>query len=172
MARHNLVLTENHNFFIDQMGDSVLRLPLLDLAGRLVRRGALADQNDVFLLYLAEIPRRSIRSQPSRPWQPNGRQKWTPGRRSFAAHNRRTTATQRRPWEEAILRKMLGVSSGAQPDPDVITALVPHPALFMVERRSSTTCPSQQSPIRRYSRLRDDDARLDASLLHRQRRGF
>ena len=43
MARHNLVLTEDHNFYIDQMGDSVLRLPLLELGRRLVRQGALAD---------------------------------------------------------------------------------------------------------------------------------
>jgi hypothetical protein len=37
------------------MGDSVLRLPLLELGRRLVCQGALADQHDVFLLYLVEI---------------------------------------------------------------------------------------------------------------------
>jgi hypothetical protein len=55
MACHNLVLTEDHNFYIDEMGDSALRLPLLELGRRLVDQGFLADQNDVFLLYLAEI---------------------------------------------------------------------------------------------------------------------
>jgi hypothetical protein len=55
MARHYLVLTEDHNFHINQMGDSVLRLPLLELGRRLVCQGALADQHDVFLLYLVEI---------------------------------------------------------------------------------------------------------------------
>jgi rifampicin phosphotransferase len=55
MARHYLVLTEDHNFYINQMGDSVLRLPLLELGRRLVCQGALADQHDVFLLYLIEI---------------------------------------------------------------------------------------------------------------------
>jgi len=37
------------------MGDSALRLPLLELGRRLVCQGALADQHDVFLLYLVEI---------------------------------------------------------------------------------------------------------------------
>jgi hypothetical protein len=55
MGRHNLVLTDDHNFYIDQVGDSILRPPLLEIGRRLVRQGALADENDVFLLYLAEI---------------------------------------------------------------------------------------------------------------------
>jgi pyruvate,water dikinase len=50
MGRHNLVLTDDHNFYIDQVGDSILRPPLLEIGRRLVRQGALADENDVFLL--------------------------------------------------------------------------------------------------------------------------
>ena len=38
MARHNLVLTDDHNFYIDQMGDSVLQFPLLEIGRRLVAR--------------------------------------------------------------------------------------------------------------------------------------
>lgn len=121
MARHNLVLTEDHNFYIDQMGDSVLRLPLLELGRRLVRRGALADQNDVFLLYLVEI------------------------RAGLSGANQQALAAERKaemaawsqiippptigepptpsddPWEEAILRKMLGVPAEPSRDPDVVT---------------------------------------------------
>ena len=55
MAHHYLLLTEDHNFYIDQIGNSVLRLPCLELGRRLVRRGVLADQNDVFLLHLDDI---------------------------------------------------------------------------------------------------------------------
>jgi rifampicin phosphotransferase len=123
MARHNLVLTEDHNFYIDQMGDSVLRLPLLELGRRLVRQGALGDQSDVFLLYLAEI------------------------RAGLSGASQQALAAQRRaemeawsriippptigeppppsddPWEEAILRKMLGVPVEPSRDPDVITGI-------------------------------------------------
>lgn len=54
-ARHYLNVTEDHNFYIDQVGNTVMRLPFLELAKRLVRAGAIADASDVFLLYLAEI---------------------------------------------------------------------------------------------------------------------
>jgi pyruvate,water dikinase len=54
-ARWNLPLTEDHNFWIDQMGITLLRRPALELGRRLVERGAIADKNDVFYLYLADI---------------------------------------------------------------------------------------------------------------------
>jgi pyruvate,water dikinase len=121
MARHNLVLTDDHNFYIDQIGDSILRLPILELGRRLVRQGILANANDVFLLYLAEI------------------------RAGLAGANQQAVVPQRRaemaawakiipppiigeppppsddPWEEALLRKMLGVPPEPSQDPDVIT---------------------------------------------------
>ena len=55
MARHYLNITEDHNYYIDQIGCGVMRLPILEIGRRLVRRGTLADHNDVFLLYLHEI---------------------------------------------------------------------------------------------------------------------
>src|SRR5574341_333347 len=45
----------NATFEIDQVGDAILRFLLLEIGRRLVRQGALADEHDVFLLYLAEI---------------------------------------------------------------------------------------------------------------------
>jgi phosphohistidine swiveling domain-containing protein len=121
MGRHNLVLTDDHNFYIDQVGDSILRPPLLEMGRRLVRQGALAKEDDVFLLYLAEI------------------------RAGLAGTNQQALAAQRQaemdawsriippptigeppppsddPWEEAVLRKMLGVPPEPSRDPDVIT---------------------------------------------------
>jgi phosphohistidine swiveling domain-containing protein len=121
MGRHNLVHTDDHNFYIDQVGDSILRPPLLEIGRRLVRQGALADENDVFLLYLAEI------------------------RAGLAGANQQALAAQRQaemdawsriippppigqppspsddPWEEAVLRKILGVPPEPSRDPDVIT---------------------------------------------------
>jgi phosphohistidine swiveling domain-containing protein len=55
MARHYLPITEDHNYYIDQVGDSLMRRPILEIGRRLVQRGALANENDVFLLYLADI---------------------------------------------------------------------------------------------------------------------
>jgi len=121
LGRHNLVLTDDHNYYIDQVGDAILRSLLLEIGRRLVRQGALADANDVFLLYLAEI------------------------RAGLAGANQQALAVQRQtemaawariippptigeqpppsddPWEEAVLRKMLGVQVEPSPDPDVIT---------------------------------------------------
>lgn len=53
-ARYYLPVTEDHNYYIDQVGDTVMRLPLLELGRRLVRRGAVEREDDVFLLFLAE----------------------------------------------------------------------------------------------------------------------
>jgi pyruvate,water dikinase len=121
MGRHNLMLTDDHNYYIDQVGDSILRPPLLEIGRRLVRQGSLADANDVFLLYLAEI------------------------RAGLAGADQQVLAAQRKaemdewsriippptigeppppsddPWEEAVLRKMLGVPPEPSRDPDVIT---------------------------------------------------
>ena len=54
-AKAFLPLTENHNFYIDDMGHGVMRLPILELGRRLVDRGAVADENDVFNIYTSEI---------------------------------------------------------------------------------------------------------------------
>lgn len=86
-----------------------------------MRQGALADENDVFLLYQAEI------------------------RAGLSGANQQVLAVQRKgemeawsriippptigepppptddPWEEAVLRKMLGVPPEPSRDPDVIT---------------------------------------------------
>jgi pyruvate,water dikinase len=121
MGRHNLMLTDDHNFYIDQIGDSILRPPLLEIGRRLVRQGALAKEDDVFLLYLEDI------------------------RAGLAGTNQQALAAQRQaemeawsriippptigdppppsddPWEEAVLRKMLGVPPEPSRDPDVIT---------------------------------------------------
>jgi pyruvate,water dikinase len=121
MGRNNLVLTDDHNYYIDQVGNAIMRLPILELGRRLVRQGVLADANDVFLLYLAEI------------------------RAGLAGENHQALVDQRQadmaawakiipppiigelphpsddPWEEAILRKMLGVPPEPSSDPNVIT---------------------------------------------------
>lgn len=55
MAKHYLPITENHNYWIDQVGNSVVRLPLVEMGKRLTDQGAIADVDDVFMLFRAEI---------------------------------------------------------------------------------------------------------------------
>jgi len=66
MARHYLPITEDHNFYIDQVGITVMRLPILEIGRRLVRNGAVAGENDVFLLFQAEI-REGLTGKDQRP---------------------------------------------------------------------------------------------------------
>jgi pyruvate,water dikinase len=54
-ARNHVVLDEDHNVYIDQMGNAGLRFPVLELGRRLVGRGALDLLDDVFMLTMAEI---------------------------------------------------------------------------------------------------------------------
>jgi pyruvate,water dikinase len=127
MGRHNLVLTDDHNHYIDQIGDSILRPPLLEIGRRLVRRGTLADESDVFLLYLGEI----------RAGLAGADQKALAGQRKaeMAAWSRiippptigEPPPQSDDPWEEAMLRKMLGVPSEPSRDPDVIAGTAASP---------------------------------------------
>jgi phosphohistidine swiveling domain-containing protein len=55
MARPYLELTENHNFYIDQIGNGVMRLPVLEIGSRLAERGTVPRSEDVFMLYIEEL---------------------------------------------------------------------------------------------------------------------
>ena len=48
-------ITENHNFYIDQRGNAVMRLPILEMGRRLVKNGCISEINDVFHLTFDEI---------------------------------------------------------------------------------------------------------------------
>jgi phosphohistidine swiveling domain-containing protein len=123
MGCHNLVLTEDHNFYIDQMGDSILRPPLLELGRRLVRRGALADQNDVFLLYLVEI-RAGLSGESQQVLVAQRKAEMEAWSRIIPPPTiGEPPPPSNDPWEEAILRKMLGVPVEPSRDPNVITGI-------------------------------------------------
>ena len=55
MARPYLELTENHNFYIDQIGNGVMRLPTLEIGSRLAQRGTVSQREDVFMLHIDEF---------------------------------------------------------------------------------------------------------------------
>ncbi len=48
-------IVEDHNHWIDQMGDITMRYPCLEIGKRLTARGLLDAQEDVFLLYSSEL---------------------------------------------------------------------------------------------------------------------
>ncbi|MBI4263996.1 MAG: hypothetical protein HY657_06460 [Acidobacteria bacterium] len=48
-------VVENHNHWIDQMGDILMRYPCLEIGRRLAAKGAIAAQDDIFLLHVAEL---------------------------------------------------------------------------------------------------------------------
>jgi pyruvate,water dikinase len=54
-SRYNLQVTEDHSYWIDQMGIATFRRFALQAAGRLVERGQLASTEDVFFLYKDEL---------------------------------------------------------------------------------------------------------------------
>jgi phosphohistidine swiveling domain-containing protein len=56
-ARHNMPITEDHAFWIDQTGVALVRRHCLELGRRLVDRGVLDEPDHVFMLYRAELER-------------------------------------------------------------------------------------------------------------------
>ncbi len=54
-SRYNLQVTEDHSYWIDQMGIATFRHFALQFADRLVDKGLLSDREDVFFLYKAEL---------------------------------------------------------------------------------------------------------------------
>lgn len=60
-AQQYLPVQEDHNFWIDQQGSCVQRVPLLEAGRRLAASGRLADAEDVFLLHYDEL-QESLRS--------------------------------------------------------------------------------------------------------------
>ena len=46
---------EDHNHWIDQMGDILIRYPVLEIGRRLAAKGSIAATEDVFLLRRSEI---------------------------------------------------------------------------------------------------------------------
>ena len=114
MARHYLVLTEDHNYYIDQVGNGIMRLPLLELGTRLTEADALSDPSDIFHLHMDEIRARDER----RRSQDSSRR--SEGRvremvRSGASANYRGASTSERRSAGGGLRQDVRHATGAEP---------------------------------------------------------
>jgi pyruvate,water dikinase len=127
-AKCNLNLTEDHNYYIDQMGVQVFRLPFLEIGRRLTERGRLSRPDSIFMLYLDEV-RRALFSP--RSWQTTVDQRRDEMREWAKIVPPPTLGTpppppaseeELEPFEEALVNKMLGVMYLPEPntDPSVI----------------------------------------------------
>ena len=125
-ARWDLPLTEDHAFYIDQMGVVLMRLPVLEIGRRLVDRGCLEAAEDVFMLHLDELRdtwRESI-----------DRRELARARRAEMAHWAtvvpplaigRPPPPSDDPFAEALFVKMFGAGQTPEPDrdPDVVVGI-------------------------------------------------
>ncbi|HLZ28709.1 MAG TPA: PEP-utilizing enzyme [Chloroflexota bacterium] len=128
-AKHNLRVTEDHSFWIDQMGTATLRRFALAAGQRLAEKGVLERTNDVFLLYKHEL-REALA----------GRGEWKAlvdqRRASMEAsarivppdHIGAPTPPSDDPFFIALVDKMLGfLPVEPSTDPDVITGVAASP---------------------------------------------
>ena len=132
-AKDNLVVTEDHNYYIDQTGVAVLRLLLLEFGRRLTRRGQLDQPDDVFCLYFDEMKqallsgedRKAVaaaRLDEARRWA-----KVVPP----ALLGEPEQLDMQDPFIAAMGGKMLGIVTGAEPsrDPDVLNGVAASPGV-------------------------------------------
>jgi phosphohistidine swiveling domain-containing protein len=128
-ARYNLQVTEDHSFWIDQMGIAAFRRFCLDAGQRLVQRGVLANADDVFFLHKDEF-RRALKEGGDLKATVSQRradmEKWAKVVPPF--HLGEATPPNDDPFFVAIVDKMLGLLP-VEPssDPDVITGVAASP---------------------------------------------
>jgi len=127
-ARYYLPVTEDHNFYIDQVGSTVLRLPILELGRRLVRAGAAEQEDDVFLLFLSEI-RDGLKGKDQRSPIAQRRaemDRW--GKVVPPPALGEPPEPTGDPFEEAMI-KMFGLPPEPSRDPDLITGIGASPGI-------------------------------------------
>src|SRR5258706_3260515 len=104
-AKYNLPVTEDHAFYIDQVGIAIFRRFVLELGRRLADRGVIESQDDVFMLHKEELVD-AIRS----------------------GGDRQATAAQRKAemaaWAKVVPPTVLGVPPPPGPHPFVAALLV------------------------------------------------
>jgi phosphohistidine swiveling domain-containing protein len=134
-ASDYLTVTEDHNYYIDQIGNTIMRLPLLEAGSRLVRRHLINEPNDVFRLHVAELQEALEAGADFRTTTADRRiemEKWaliipppTLGMRPPPSGD---------PFEEGIIR-MFGVLPEPSSDPLVINGLPASPGVVQGRAR-------------------------------------
>lgn len=128
-AKYNLRVTEDHSFWIDQMGTAAFRRFCLDVGHRLAQDRVIEQAEDVFFLYKDEL-RQALAEQPDlKPVVAERRaamEKWAKVVPPF--HLGQRTPETNDPFFVAMVDKMLGLLP-VEPstDPDVITGVAASP---------------------------------------------
>jgi phosphohistidine swiveling domain-containing protein len=128
-AKHNLSVTEDHSYWIDQMSTAAFRRFCLDVGQRLVERRALERPDDVFFLYQNEL-RDALAGQGE--WQSAVAERRATMEEAARIvppfHLGEPTPANADPFFIAIVDKMLGLLP-VEPstDPDVITGVAASP---------------------------------------------
>ena len=151
-------LTEDHNHYIDQVGNGIMRLPILELGRRMIKK-AIEDEKDVFMLYLAEM-RAGLGGTDQ---QAVVDERSTEMRRSSKVVPVPAIGEPPPPNDDpmgAAITKMFGVPP--EPSP------APHGAREGQGRSHSVR--GQQVPAARRAGVPDDHASVNASILHREGR--
>jgi pyruvate,water dikinase len=128
-AKYNLSVTEDHSFWIDQMGTAAFRRFCLDLGARLAQHGVITREDDVFFLYKDELRRAVREGGDLRATVTQRRQDvehW--GKVVPPFHLGRSPGRTDDPFFIAMVDKMLGLLP-VEPstDPDVITGVAASP---------------------------------------------
>jgi phosphohistidine swiveling domain-containing protein len=118
-----LNVTEDHNFYIDQIGNTVMRLPILELGRRLVESGAINDKNDIFLLFVAEL-REAVMGKDQKALVAQRRaeiEKWSKVVPPPILGE--PPALSDDPFEQGLFVKMFGIPPEPSRDPSVINGI-------------------------------------------------
>jgi pyruvate,water dikinase len=130
-AKHNLAVTEDHSFWIDQMGTASFRRFALAFGERLVAKGLLEKPEDVFFLYKTELHdtlAQGIDRKPLVAQRGADMQKWA--KVLPPDHLGEPTPNNDDPFFIAIVDKMLGLLP-VEPstEPNVITGVAASPGV-------------------------------------------
>ncbi len=132
-AKDNLAVTEDHNYYIDQTGVAVLRLPLLEFGKRLTERGQIQQPDDVFHLHFEEMKQALLSGEDKKAAVRQRRQEAAGWAQVVppAVLGKPEALDMEDPFIAAMGGKMLGLMSTAEPsrDPDVLNGVPASPGL-------------------------------------------
>lgn len=120
-AQQYLPAEEDHNFWIDQQGIAVHRIPVLEAARRLVRDGRIATEDDVFYLEFDELVG-ALRGRPAALLELVAGRKWAQRQNTL----RKPPATLGTPPppdmpEDPFLTNFFGGRPMPSPDPRIVS---------------------------------------------------
>lgn len=132
-AKDNLVVTEDHNYYIDQTGVAVLRLPFLEFGRRLMERGQLDQPEDVFHLHFEELKQALVSGEDEREVVRRRQEEANRWAQQVppAILGAPEELDMEDPFIAAMGGKMLGLMSSAEPsrDPEVLNGVPASPGL-------------------------------------------